>query len=228
MLWVAGFILLLGLASACSTNERGLVRVDLIRISALEIRPARIAVLVPPTNDPSLAHAYAHLETMTGHLLREALGSRVVERGDLTPIHSEQRRQYAEPASEETTTRLGRISGADTLVVYRIISPTLRERLFAPEGTLPPITIIGKMLRVETGEVLWNHLVSVEMRPMNRWRGAGFDSDPIVRQALDRGVKAMEAALNQAVRCVNSDCLTESPALPYSTMTGHMAPAATR
>jgi len=229
MLPVASFLLLLGLASACSPGDIPQVRDEVSRIPKLGIRPVRIAVLVPPTKDPTLAYAYARLETMTNHLLREALGTQVVERGDLTVIHLEQRWQHAEPASEETTARLGRLSGADALVLYRILSPSFRERLFASEESLSPVAIIGKVVRVETGEVVWTHLVSVAMQPMDRWRGTRFDSDPMVRQALDHGVEAMEAALNSAVRCAHVDCVSSEPEWPrHSPFVGNKTPAAFR
>ena len=227
MSWVAGLLLLLGLVSACSTDPPVRLYDDLSLVPKLGIRPLRIAVLFPPTKDPTLVYTYARLETMTDHLLREAMGSRIVDRRDLTSIHTEQGWQYAAPASEETSVRLGRLSGADTLVLYRILSPTLRERLFAPEGALSSVTIIGKVIRVETGEVVWNHLVSVNVRPPDRWQGAGFGLDTTVRQALEHGVNAMEAALTHAVRCANQDCLvgvdTLHPSFPIN-----MVPTAPR
>ena len=204
---LSGLLLVMSLVSACASQESSRFSEDMSDIPVLGIRPSRIAVLIPSTTDPTLAYAYARLETMTGHLLHEALGSLIVERRELTSIHSEQRWQYAQPAAEETATRLGRLSGADTLFLYRILSPTLRERLFSTEGTLLPVTIIGKVVTVETGEVVWNHLVSVDARPTDRWRGAGIGFDAGVRQALDHGVRAMEAALTHAVRCRSQGCI---------------------
>ena len=215
MSWVAGLILLAGLASACSTQAGSRAHDDLGGVPLLGIHPARAAVLIPPTTDPALAYAYARLETMTSHLLRDTLGSLVVERGELTSVREEQRWQYTEPAAESTTAKLGRLSGADTLIMYRILGPTLRERLFASEGTVAPVTIIGKVVRVETGEVVWNHLVSVDVNPLDRWRGAGIGFDPGMRQALDHGVKAMEAALTYAVHCRPPGCLETAPAFRY-------------
>lgn len=215
MLWVAGLILS-GLISACSTQVASRPHDDLLGVARLGIHPARAAVLIPSTTDPALAYAYARLETMTSHLLRDNLGSLIVERGDLRSVREEQRWQYAEPAAEPTTARLGRLSGADTLIMYRILSPTPRERLFASEGIVSPVTIIGKVVRVETGEVVWNHLVSVEVSPLDRWRGPGNGFDPGMRQALDHGVKAMEAALSYAVQCRTQRCHVETaPAFRY-------------
>src|SRR2546428_1068775 len=100
-----------------------------------------------------LANAYARLDADTDHLFQIGLGSHIVERSELAAVNDEQHRQYFEPAAENTTVRLGRLLGADVLILYRIKVPALRERLFAVEaGQMSPVTIFSKAMRVETGE----------------------------------------------------------------------------
>jgi len=173
----------------------------------LHIRPTRVAVLIPSTGDPMLVNAYARLDAQTDLLFQEGLGSHVVERSELPAVRHEQRWQYSEPAAEEATARLGQLLGADALILYQIKIPELRERLFAEEGApLSPITIFAKVVRVETGEDVWSHVVTVEARQGIQLSGGGLGFDPAVWQALDRGVEAMLMAVAEAVTCEQASC----------------------
>jgi hypothetical protein len=146
-----------------------------------------------------LVNAYSRLDADTQHLFKTGLGSHIVDRSELAAVHEEQHRQYFEPAAEETTARLGRLLGADFLIVYRIKLPELRERLFAEEASqLPPVTIYGKAVRVETGEEEWSHVVSVEIGRVHHWPGE-VSLDHAIWYALNRGVDDMLVALAKTV-----------------------------
>lgn len=205
-----GAVLLSVLIGACATGQRGEARVHHTGGNRLGIRPARVAVLIPSTEDPMLANAYARLDAQTDQLFQLALGSHVLERSALSVAKAEQRWQYVEPAAEATTARLGRLLGADALVLYHITLPALRERMFASEGEpLSPVTISGKIVQVETGEEIWSHVVTVEEGQAHQRPAAGIGFDPTVWQALNRGVDEMLVAVGEAVACAQVSCETE-------------------
>ncbi len=193
--------------ASCASGEGLKTHVRHTGGGKLNLRPARIAVIVPPTGDTHVTNAYARLDAETDRLFKQGLGSRVVERSHLRAVQAEQRWQYLSPASEETTVRLGRLVGADALILYRIKIPELRERMFASEGTLlSPVTIQGKVVRVETGEDVWSYVVTVEVGQSRRQFGPGGGYDPAVWQAVDRGVDAMLGAVAEAVQCLPPQC----------------------
>ena len=107
------FVLLAG----CATGEEIELLVHHTGGGSLGIRPQRVAVVIPSTTDPMLANAYARLDADTDHLFRIGLGSHIVERSDLAAVNDEKHRQYFEPAAEDTTVRLGRLLGADVLIL---------------------------------------------------------------------------------------------------------------
>ena len=61
-------------------------------------------------------------------------------------------------------------------------------------------------MRVETGEDVWSHVVTVEARRGDQWSGGGLGFDPAVWQALDRGVDEMLMAVGEAVICEQLSC----------------------
>ncbi len=157
-----------------------------------------------------LGNAYARLDAQTDQLFQLALGSHIVERSELSTVQAEQHWQYVQPAEEATTARLGRLLGADALILYRITIPAVRERMFALEGEpLSPVTIFGKIVRVETGEEIWSHVVTVEEGQARQRPAAVLGFDPTVWQALDRGVEEMLVAVGEAVTCAQVSCETE-------------------
>jgi len=195
------------LLGACATGKGVETGVRHSGGGRLHMRPARLAVLIPSTGDPMLLNAYARLDAQTDFLFQEGLGSHVVERSELRAVRHEQRWQYSEPAAEEATARLGQLLGADALILYHIKIPELRERLFAEEGApFSPVTIFAKVVRVETGEDVWSHVVTVEARRGDQWSGGGLGFDPAVWQALDRGVDEMLMAVGEAVICEQLSC----------------------
>ena len=189
------FVLLAG----CATGEEIELLVHHTGGGSLGIRPQRVAVVIPSTTDPMLVNAYARLDADTDHLFRIGLGSHIVERSELAAVNDEQHRQYFEPAAENTTVRLGRLLGADVLILYRIKVPALRERLFAVEaGHMSPVTIFSKAMRVETGEDVWSHVVTVEVGRV-RHQTVEVSFDHTIWHALNRGVDEMLATLAEAV-----------------------------
>ncbi|WP_447973661.1 hypothetical protein [Nitrospira sp. Kam-Ns4a] len=157
-------VLLVAVLSACATGgEPRTTKPE--RVPALGVQPARVAILVPYTTDRMLATAYAKLESRTANLFQTVLGSQVAERTDLPSVQAEQHWQYAQPAAEDSLVSLGRLVGADALVLYRIVTPDLAERMFAESGAaLSPVSVLAKVVGVETGLVLWTYEVTVPTR----------------------------------------------------------------
>ncbi len=206
-IWLVSALLLPASLGACATGHGEGMSVHHAGAGRLGVRPARVAVVIPSTGDPLLLNAYTRLDVVTDQLFQQGLGSHVVERTELPAVHTEQLWQYAEPTAEDTQVRLGRLSGADALVLYRIKGPELRERLFVSEGApLSPITISAKVIRVETGEEVWSQVVTVELGGPNQRPDTGIDFDPAVWKAVDRGVDEMLAALAEAMACELMTC----------------------
>lgn len=173
----------------------------------LGAQPARVAILVPRPPDHTLAGTYAKLESRTATLFQTVLGSQVVERADLPSVLTEQSWQYTHAVSEQSLVSVGKLVGADALVLYRIVTPDLAERIFAEAGDeLSPVTVLAKVVGVETGVVLWAHEVTEPVRSAGRHLSREGGYDPGVGQALDRGVDEMLAALAEAIVCEQAHC----------------------
>lgn len=172
----------------------------------LTVSPGRLAVIAGPSSGPMVDTGYSLLEARTAEFFRTRLGSQVVERSEMNVILAEQVWQHRRGTDESSIINLGRLLGADALMLYRIRTPRLRERLFAEAGDLlPPVTILAKLVRVETGEDLWTRVVTVEVRRHEdgSFRGLGFDAD--VWRAVANGVDEMLQALEHAVLCAQSE-----------------------
>ena len=162
--------------------------------------PTRIAILRSKIENPVVRHeamiesAYGRLELQTGEMLRRSKNI-IVERRDLRSIREEQWWQYQPEASEDASSSLGQLLGAELLFVYKITAPSFRERLFNRQGGLK-ITVAAKILRVETGEVVWSHISAIRIHPQR------FDFTDEYRLglqgALDRVVDDMLTAVHDA------------------------------
>jgi hypothetical protein len=82
--------------------------------------------------------------------------------------------------------------GVDSVLIYRIDGSTLRDRFFArQQHDLPPGTITSKIIRVESGEVVYHNVVTT---PVDETEGSGWSLSDNVdylrwsREAVDRGV----------------------------------------
>jgi hypothetical protein len=72
---------------------------------------------------------------------------RIIDRSHMPTIVSEQRYQVSGLVSEESAVRIGRMLGADNVLIYLINGPTLRDRLFARQHQdLPPMTVTSKII----------------------------------------------------------------------------------
>jgi hypothetical protein len=81
---------------------------------------------------------------------------------------------------------------SSSVLIYLIEGPTLRDRLFARRHRdLPPVTVTSKIIRVESGEVVYHNVVTARV---DETEGSGWSLSDHVdyqgwsREALDRGV----------------------------------------
>lgn len=157
----------------------------------------RLAVLYPRTYNRKLMDAYAQLAGATFQLKEYRPWLRIVERFDLPVIHSEQRFQLSGAVSDETVLGVGRLLGVDSVLLYQIEGPNVRDRILARlYGELPPFTVTSKVIRVESAEVVYHNVVTVPV--------VHNDSDdflqPLSQVALDRGIAQTIADLQHAFR----------------------------
>lgn len=164
----------------------------------------RVAVLYPKTYSRELMEAYTRLEGAAFQLKAQRPSLRIVERFNLPSILGEQRLQMGGAVSDETAIRIGRLLGVDSVLIYRIEGPTLRDRLFARyHGDLPPFMVTSKIVRVESAEVVFHNVVTTRMAgPGNGVAPLLAESDmqPLIRAALEHGVAQTIADLWHAFR----------------------------
>ena len=82
--------------------------------------------------------------------------------------------------------------GVDSVLIYQIAGPTLRDRFFARyHRDLPPVTITSKIIRVESGEVVYHNVVTARGEEIEEsaWSlSDNVDYHRWSREALDRGI----------------------------------------
>jgi hypothetical protein len=88
------------------------------------------------------------------------------------------------------------------VLIYRIDGPTLRDRFFARgHHDLPPVTITSKIIRVESGEVVYHNVVTarVDEAEESGWSlSDNVDYQRWSREALDRGIMQTVYDLHRA------------------------------
>jgi hypothetical protein len=148
----------------------------------------RLAVLYPHSSDRHILHAYRQLYGAVFQIKEHRPSLKIVERLDLESIMGEQHLQLNGMVSDSTAVRLGRILGADAILLYYIDGPTVREQAVARlEGQAPPFVLTSKIMKVENGEILYLNVVTA---PVEKWDTdiSFFSIAPHLQQALDRGV----------------------------------------
>lgn len=161
----------------------------------------RIAVLYPRGGAPEWSSAYSRLEGATFQLKTFRPNLRIIDRSHLPTIVSEQRFQVGGLVSEESAIHIGRILGVDSVLIYRIDGPTLRDRFFARQNRdLLPVTVTSKIIRVESGEVVYLNVVTARGDETEEsWLLPDhIDYQRWSREAVDRGIMQTVYDLRQA------------------------------
>ena len=162
----------------------------------------RMAVLYPRGETPERSSAYGRLEGAAFHLKTFRPTLKIIDRFHIPSIVSEQRYQISGLVSEETAVRIGRILGVDSVLIYFIDGPTLRDRFFARQyRDLPPVTVTSKIIRVESGEVVYHNVVTARVdETEGSWWSLEdrVDYQRWIREALDRGIMQTASDLRHA------------------------------
>ena len=162
----------------------------------------QLAVLYPRGGTSDWSSAYGRLEGAAFQLKTFRPNLKIIDRSHMQAIVSEQRFQIGGLVSEDSAVRIGQMLGVDSVLIYRIDGPTLRDRFFAREHhDLPPVTITSKIIRVESGEVVYHNVVTARV---DETEGAGWSLSDNVdyhrwsREALDRGIMQTVYDLHRA------------------------------
>ncbi len=162
----------------------------------------QMAVLYPRGGTPDWSNAYGRLEGAAFQLKTFRPHLRIIDRSHMHDIVSEQRLQIGGLVSEDSALRIGQLLGVDSVLIYRIEGPTLRERFFARRHRdLPPMTITSKIIRVESGEIVYHNVVTahVDGTEESGWSlSDNVDYHRWSREALDRGIMQTVFDLHRA------------------------------
>jgi hypothetical protein len=151
-----------------------------------------MAVLYPRGGTPDWSNAYGRLASAAFQLKTFRPNLKIIDRSHMQAIISEQRFQVGGLVSENSAARIGQLWGVDSVLIYQIDGPTLRDQFFARQHhDLPPVTITTKIIRVESGEVIYHNVVTARQEETE---GSGWSLSDNVdyhrgsREALDRGI----------------------------------------
>jgi hypothetical protein len=152
----------------------------------------RIAVFYPRSSNSDFLAAYQRLEGATFQLKGQRPGLKVVDRFHLLTLITEQRLQGTGVVADDSAVRLGHLLGVDSVLLYSIDGPTLRDRLFARGPShVRPITVTTKIIRVESAEVVYFNVVTTRMDEESSWDWSlsdKWDYHQLSQAALERGI----------------------------------------
>ncbi len=165
----------------------------------------RLAVFYPKTENREFIDAYSRLAGAAFQFKEQRPALQIVDRVNLTIILREQSLELSGAVSDETAMHLGRLLGADSILLYQIDGPTFQDRVRAEffYGEPPPFTVISKIIRVESGEVVYHNVVTAPVMQSHQSflsldREAPHDLTFLT--ALDRGVAQTIGDLQHAFR----------------------------
>lgn len=175
----------------------------------IAIRPAfghipssilRLATLYPKASNYGDGPSYAELEAKSFLLKTHRPKLQIVDRTSLQGVLEEQSRQLDGSVADNSISRIGHLLGADSLLFYRIESPTLRDQVwFHVSGSLSPVKIYSKVIRVETGEVIFHNVVAVPIQSLPV--DSSFQQlSPMIKLATERAITRTIEDLSQAFR----------------------------
>jgi hypothetical protein len=160
----------------------------------------RLAILYPKTVDHELISAYNQLDGAAFQLKIQRPSLIIVDRYNLDTILNEQRLQVTGAVSDATAVHVGRILGADSVLLYHIEAPSMRDRTMARmTGDLSPVLLTSKIILVESGEVVYHNVVTAPVERLDHDQSF-FSVEAHLQAALTRGVLKTVADLRQAFR----------------------------
>lgn len=162
----------------------------------------RMAILYPQGGNAEWHGAYSRLESAAFQLKASRPTLRIIDRSHMSAIVTEQRLQTGGLVSDDSAVRIGHMLGVDSVLIYRIDGPTLRDRFMARQHRdLPPVTVISKIIRVESAEVVYHNVVTAHPEDVERsgWMlSDNIDYHRWSREAVDRGIRQTVFDLRRA------------------------------
>ena len=148
-----------------------------------------------------MTYGYNRLEQATLHLKRQRSWIKIVERHDIDQLTNEQRWQLSGRVGDDNVVRIGKWLGANSLLLFRIEGPTIRERMLARfYGRMPPFVVSSKIVSVESGEVLYDDIITAMAVPESgEWDdyASDYELQPALRAVLDQALSAAIVHLHQ-------------------------------
>jgi hypothetical protein len=170
--------------------------------SSIPLSVNRLAIWYPPTSEKEEAYGYRRLAQAVFEGKKHRPWLKILERRDLNVLQGEVGLQLAGRVADETAISIGRWLGADSVALFQIESPSWRDRMYARiYETMPPIMVMSKVLSVESGEILYQDMVTSRPHPPSgRWDDYRTDADVQVglKSALDQALSAAVEHLEQS------------------------------
>ncbi|HSF68349.1 MAG TPA: hypothetical protein VLA67_13085 [Nitrospiraceae bacterium] len=199
---VATAVLAISCANAAKLTAPGLWSRSEPSVLPIPADVLQMAVLYPRGGTSDWSSAYGRLEEAAFQLKTFRPNLRIIDRSHMQVIVSEQRFQVGGLVSEDSAIRIGQMLGVDSVLIYRIDGPTLRDRFFARQHRdLPPVTITSKIIRVESGEVVYHNVVTAhtdETEDSGWSLSDNVDYHRWSREVLDRGIMQTVRDLHSA------------------------------
>ena len=162
----------------------------------------RIAVFYPRSSNSEFLEAYQRLEGAAFQLKGKRPTLKIVDRFNLLAVLREQKFQVAGLVTDDSAVRFGHILGVDSVLLYWIDGPTLRDRFFARRpGHVRPIILTTKIIRVESAEVVYHDVVTayIDDKGLGDWSlSDNVDYHELSRAALERGIEQTVFDLERA------------------------------
>lgn len=118
------------------------------------------------------------------------------DRGNRPALQAEQRFQLTAPV-ENSAIPIGRLPGANSVLLYQIDGPSFRDRVRARQASdLPPILVSSQLIRVESGKVLYHRVVVGRWTDRRQRTGRkAWNSHCLSRDTLEWGITQTVAEL---------------------------------
>ena len=192
----------LALCPACTISSPGVAPPLAVEeshsLTQIPVSVERLSIVYPRSADPTLAAIYTQFEAQTFLLKIHRPSLHIVDRVHLQNVLKEQRFQISGAVSDDSMARIGHLLRADSILSYRVEHPTLHDQFRARfSGQVPPVRVFSKVTLVESGEVVFHHVVTVQ--PPAPPEEASFTAiEPLVQEAVKTGVGQTLLALQRA------------------------------
>ncbi len=183
--------------AAPPTND---VKSRTLPTSSIPLTVNRLAIWYPRTSEKELAYGYARLTQAVYQGKKHRPWLKILERRDIEVINNELGLHLGGRVTDGTAISIGKWLGADSVAFFQIEGPTWRERMLARiQETMPPFTVLSKIISVESGEVLYHDIVAFQPVPQTgKWDDYTRDYEvqtalqPALNHALTVAVERLE------------------------------------